>query len=1367
MVNRQQLFQARANARLGANLAIARLQETVGPDTRVTAPIPNPGIPNNAFVGQAIDASAYKSDASGGLTLNPGYAQNIGYFISGDTFDPNTYNPYNADGTVVANHALLVGSGSVSDQDEYIAAPIEEIPNTAGGGAFAWWISDEGLKAQINITDEYYDSSGDRSSREQALTAQRSGSEAVLANFDPDNRNHNEILRRSSNLEQINLIPGFDLGPNVATENFHDVTLSSSGLPTNTRRGGLKRDLTAVMKEAEANGGDVNRSGTQWTQLMTFQQDMMSRWRAETVALENAGRLGATPGSNRHFNALQVMTLRADQTTNSLSELIFPPLTDLDVIWDEGGATWEKLLSWITLRQRRESAGRVTADKNWGETTEISPVIARVGLSQTLTLDYPAVTYHVVPIVVLWNPYNVPMRMDPSKPWTVRIHYGISDRENLLFRLRANHPDWSAPNESWYDHIPPANGKPRSSLWTPCFYIPFFNQSRGLNERFVFQIRDGAGGTSVTIPPGQALIFTMHRHQELVVDPSDGTYDPTIQLFQGLPAATGQFGLYGSVDIEDEMSNPNSLTATEFYEGYKPVTEESGGYHREAGVRRDRNGGRGFGNWQTNSTGGGNFGSRPQALPYPFPLDPSNLEGLSPSDLGYANDSDPAYRAYIENRILWDYSNPVSSNVCVNNTYLRNWNITGLGFEFGRVNNQQLEGFSSFRITLDGGNVNEPLVEIRNPTGEMPQIINHARLADVDNPNYDQIVPEIPVQPTPSSDTEPLPPDTVYGMGMIWGLRLPENPYQVDATAVQIEDRISGNTSASEIASNRWLTDFNPLSSFPARDPSSRSQSISNREPATRGVGGFNSPASYIGGFFLGSSRYNDLTWMTPDDLNQYIGTTDDTPGSFDTPRAIIAELPESSEDFTNPASMMSAPLMPTFHALMPNPGSFPNSSRSGFTVPALRNDRSQIPRLLAWAGMNYGSMVPAYALGNSRAHMLVDRGRAEQTYYGTSSAPTPADTGLSIPYLSGNNPYSLPNQASVFAGYDASWIYNEVLWDSFIFTPASNTRQQWANGIRPDDSPSDSVARDFTTSTENLLVNGAFNINSRSIQAWAILLTSMMGVDVGAGDDSSVIENTSAFTRFLDPAEEAFDPDSDSAYSPEAYGGYRRLTAQDIWDKNGTPNDLSDDTGLAVEIVEQVRQRGPFLSMSDFVNRALLPSTNDPDGQGLAGALQTAIDRTALNIAMGDPTDTDLWLDASASYDPTEFERIHPENLGSWVYNSSSGTPVLTDGSRNVAGASGELTQADILARIGSVLQARSDTFTIRAQGFSGNTDNPNARAWCEMTVQRNPEFIEDNVATGGNAPGDLPALLNPANLLFGRRFSIVAFRWLNEDEI
>ena len=100
--------------------------------------------------------------------------------------------------------------------------------------------------------------------------------------------------------------------------------------------------------------------------------------------------------------------------------------------------------------------------------------------------------------------------------------------------------------------------------------------------------------------------------------------------------------------------------------------------------------------------------------------------------------------------------------------------------------------------------------------------------------------------------------------------------------------------------------------------------------------------------------------------------------------------------------------------------------------------------------------------------------------------------------------------------------------------------------------------------------------------------------------------------------------------------------------------------------------------------------------------------------------------------------------------------------------GAPGFLMQADVLNVIGSFLSVRGDTFTLRCAGESARGD---ARATCEIVVQRLPDYMrhrEDSGSTAGDPPDtNWSTLTDPVNKALGRRFRIVSFRWLTPSEI
>lgn len=321
---------------------------------------------------------------------------------------------------------------------------------------------------------------------------------------------------------------------------------------------------------------------------------------------------------------------------------------------------------------------------------------------------------------------------------------------------------------------------------------------------------------------------------------------------------------------------------------------------------------------------------------------------------------------------------------------------------------------------------------------------------------------------------------------------------------------------------------------------------------------------------------------------------------------------------------------------------------------------------------------------------------------------------------------------------YDLSFEVNRTLWDDYflssgsdselnaflddpIDTPLPNGRMRLLNRSNE---PSPSEKLDFHHAARNLMVDGAFNVNSTSVNAWAALLSCTR--DSGLGDHP--------FPRFYDAPKGFGHQTGSDPYAETSVAGYRDLSNAEI-------------RALAESIVQEVKQRGPFLSLADFVNRRLAD-----DETGLLGPLQAAIDHAGLN---GDFLGNDLRINHEALPDRrVPFLRI------------SDGTKLRQEqkAPSRAAGLPGYLLQADILQTIGPALSARSDSFMIRTYGDSRDAlGNIKARAWCEAVVQRFPDPIRPE---SEEEPLN-PAVDTPGTPDFGRRFKLVSFRWLTPDEL
>jgi hypothetical protein len=258
------------------------------------------------------------------------------------------------------------------------------------------------------------------------------------------------------------------------------------------------------------------------------------------------------------------------------------------------------------------------------------------------------------------------------------------------------------------------------------------------------------------------------------------------------------------------------------------------------------------------------------------------------------------------------------------------------------------------------------------------------------------------------------------------------------------------------------------------------------------------------------------------------------------------------------------------------------------------------------------------------------------------------------------------------------------------------------------------------------LMVDGAFNVNSTSANAWAAFLGSVSQQEVlTSGGNPQQFDNPLGTLGYaVNSALSGVDGD---------WRGLRNLSTAQI-------------TALASAIVTEVRDRGPFLSVADFVNRR--PNSSNAE-HAAVGALQAAINKSGLN---------DRYTGGNRGVDSSNFGSLPGASVVGGEPKSS-----------RTAGAAGYLSQAMLLTPMGSQITVRGDTFTIRAYGEARSAANVLlAKAWCEAVIQRTPEYLdsvdEPEAQDRWPTPSDR---LSTANSLFGRRMEIKSFRWLNESEI
>jgi hypothetical protein len=345
----------------------------------------------------------------------------------------------------------------------------------------------------------------------------------------------------------------------------------------------------------------------------------------------------------------------------------------------------------------------------------------------------------------------------------------------------------------------------------------------------------------------------------------------------------------------------------------------------------------------------------------------------------------------------------------------------------------------------------------------------------------------------------------------------------------------------------------------------------------------------------------------------------------------------------------------------------------------------------------------------------------------------------------------------------DHSYLANKGLWDDWFFSsiapqtaagfttkrtqkevaqdffgkglPLPNSRYKpnlensdaaaFVNTLIPDAEPVPSATAKIAP---RIRVDGLFNVNSTSVQAWKALLAGLNGVDITTRNtDGQISVSPTAgvpVAALLSPTNAVVDASGQLARNePNQYAGRRELGETEL-------------ESLAQEIVKEVRKRGPFLSLADFVNRRV---GTDVD-LARAGALQCAIENSGINAAF-EQSGRSHQSSAAVSFAFPEAE----------VGPLSQGIATVID-------------QADMLTPIAPVLSARSDSFIIRAYGDARDSGgNILARAWCEAVVERDSSFVD-----GGDEDEALPDnLTSSVNRTYGRKFNVRSFRWLEPNEI
>ena len=459
----------------------------------------------------------------------------------------------------------------------------------------------------------------------------------------------------------------------------------------------------------------------------------------------------------------------------------------------------------------------------------------------------------------------------------------------------------------------------------------------------------------------------------------------------------------------------------------------------------------------------------------------------------------------------------------------------------------------------------------------------------------------------------------------------------------------------------------------------------------------------------------------------------------------------------------------------------------------------------------------------------------------------------FSTPLLSDETKTYETNTAKNWTDYDASYLLNNALWDGFylsgaaadmlmINTPAiapqpsdptesplkasPYTTAEKRNlarvlddfcGITVPDSgnipllsnprfrliasgqPARSAVGDYKRSATVLLNDGAFNVNSTSVEAWTAFLGSAKKLAYAQyGSGLPTATSNARFPRAQKPGTTSIatgamdDPSNWQGFCNLSDDQIKALAKAIVKENKSRFQILSRterDYSGAINAPTNRLFRGlskaatPYLGLAEFINRFLINST---PWASHGGALQAAIyrvdnppattpltpsagltDRLTKSYTLGMISKSNLQtaslLTAPASSlpsPPTAYPPfVNPTNIESYEENSPT-----TNRTHAAMGTPGNLLQSDLLQSLGSAMATRSDTFLLRVYGEASSIEGAIGRNWIEAVVQRLPEFID---------PADAPetplssVTFSVTNKSLGRRFKIISYRHLKPDEI
>ena len=261
--NTQRQAQARQNALVGLNLAVAQLQKYAGPDTRVTATaesFPSVNSQKRRYTGVWHSDPAATADTTTPLAwlvsgVETGATADVTQAIPAASRVALT-GPKTDGSTFLANGNP--GANNVVAPLQSITAPgVPGVNGTPVIGRYAWWVGDQGVKASVAVPDASaavnyapWDSADQRARiRQQIALGAGAATAAGAPVFEPRDANNASLVAAqkvvaTNQLAFLRNSANAPIGLTAVQQNFFAWSPGNFAVLANTKTGGLREDLS-------------------------------------------------------------------------------------------------------------------------------------------------------------------------------------------------------------------------------------------------------------------------------------------------------------------------------------------------------------------------------------------------------------------------------------------------------------------------------------------------------------------------------------------------------------------------------------------------------------------------------------------------------------------------------------------------------------------------------------------------------------------------------------------------------------------------------------------------------------------------------------------------------------------------------------------------------------------------------------------------------------------------------------------------------------------------------------------------------------------------------------------------------------------